>query len=484
MAVFQNLAPGAYTFQVKASKGNTIWSQAVSYRFTVLTPFWQRWWFIAAVIGLVAAALLFFIRSRERNIRRKEAEKTEMEKLKAISYQYQLEIEQVVNYFATVISQQKKIDELLWDVTRNCMSKLGFEDCVIYLKEEPANVLVQKAAWGPKTTEENKIVNPIEILPGKGIVGTVAITGKPEIIADTRKDSRYIVDDIHRLSEITVPILSDGKVMGVIDSENSQTGFYTERHLQILTTIAALCADKINKIKAEEKTRAKEIEVIKLNCDLISSQLTALRSQMNPHFIFNSLNSIAQLVASMQNEKGLEYLNKFASLLRLILEESESNFISLKDEIKLLDLYLQLESLRFGSSFVYNIHADSELDADDTMLPSFIIHPIVENAIWHGLLHKEGERRLVIDFSKKNNEELLCVVKDNGIGVAAARAMKQRSPAPGKQQSKGLQMVYDRLHILGQEYNTPANIIIEEVKDNGLAGGTMVTIHLPVIYDL
>lgn len=484
MADFQNLAPGRYTFEVKASLGNTIWSNTSSYRFTILPPFWQRWWFIFIAILAATGLLLYFIRRRERMIRRKEAEKTEMEKLKAISYQYQLEIEQVVNYFANVISQQKKIDDLLWDVTRNCMSKLGFEDCVIYLIEEPAHLLVQKAAWGPKTTVENKILNPIEIPLGKGIVGAVAVSGKPEIIADTRKDSRYIVDDMHRISEISVPIISDGKPIGVIDSEHSQPGFYTERHLQILTTIAALCADKINKIKAEEKTRAKEIEVLKLNNDLTASQLIALRSQMNPHFIFNSLNSIAQLVASMQNELGLEYLNKFAALLRLILEESENNFIALKDEIKILDLYLQLESLRFGSSFVYTIHTDHALDEEDTMLPSFIIHPIVENAIWHGLLHKEGDRRLIIDFRKKNNEELLCMVKDNGIGVEAAKARKQKMPGSGKQQSKGLQMVYDRLQILGQQYNTPSSLLIEDLNDNGHISGTKVTIHLPIIYDL
>ena len=157
---------------------------------------------------------------------------------------------------------------------------------------------------------------------------------------------------------------------------------------------------------------------------LAGLEIRALRSQMNPHFIFNSLNSISQLVASRQNEEGLQYLNKFSKLLRLVLEESENSFISLKDEIKILDLYLQLESLRFGSSFYYSIHADPGIDEEETLVPCFLIHPVIENAIWHGLLHKEGERRLIINFHQHHKGQLECIVKDNGIGIEAALQRK------------------------------------------------------------
>lgn len=134
-----------------------------------------------------------------------------------------LEIEKAINHLATSLHEQDGVDAILWDVTRNCISRLDFEDCVIYLVDEGKRVLVQKAAWGPKTTEENKILNPIEIPIGRGIVGSVAESGNPEIIPDTTKDGRYIVDDAHRLSELTVPIVYDGKVLGVIDSEHSKS---------------------------------------------------------------------------------------------------------------------------------------------------------------------------------------------------------------------------------------------------------------------
>ncbi|MFM9908238.1 MAG: sensor histidine kinase, partial [Chitinophagaceae bacterium] len=215
---------------------------------------------------------------------------------------------------------------------------------------------------------------------------------------------------------------------------------------------------------------------------LMGLEIRALRSQMNPHFIFNSLNSIAQLVASKRNEEGLQYLNKFSKLLRLVLEESEHSFIALKDEIKILDLYLQLETLRFGSSFSYTIHADEELDEEEVLLPSFLIHPVIENAIWHGLLHKQGERRLIINFHRLNKDQLKCVVKDNGIGIEAASQKKEQQMNGEKRQSKGLKMVRERLILLEQQQNSSTDFRIEDMKDdNGYISGTKVTIQLPVI---
>lgn len=213
-------------------------------------------WLVAFILILLLLALvIYLVKRREKSIKANEAQKTAYEKLKATSYQYQLEVAQVINYFSASMSALSSAEEILWDVSRNCISKLGFEDCVIYLKEEDRGVLVQKAAWGPKTMEYNKIVNPIEIPLGKGIVGTVAETGKAEIVPDTSLDTRYIVDDVQRQSEIAVPMIDNGNLIGVIDSEHSVKNFFTERHLQILTTIASQCADKINKVTAAREVK-------------------------------------------------------------------------------------------------------------------------------------------------------------------------------------------------------------------------------------
>ena len=253
----RNLSPGKYNFQVRAAAGTNDWSIPAEYPFTIVPPIWKRWWFILLTIGIIGFLSYFLLRRREKIIQKREAEKTELQTLKAISYQYQLEIEQVVNYFATSMSEQRTVDDMLWDVARNCISKLGFEDCVIYLKDNKRNMLVQKAAWGPKTAEENLIVNPIEIPVGKGIVGTVALTGKAELINDCSLDDRYIVDDKARYSELTVPMMNEGRLFGVIDSEHPQKNFYTERHLQILTTIASLCAENYRSNQGWNSKRVK-----------------------------------------------------------------------------------------------------------------------------------------------------------------------------------------------------------------------------------
>jgi len=167
----------------------------------------------------------------------------------------------VVTYFAYSIFGKNTVDEILWDVAKNIISELGFEDCVIYLMDESGNYLEQKAAYGNKNPISFEIDNPIKIPIGHGIVGWVAKTGIPEIIDDVTKDERYIVDDESRLSEITVPIIYEGKVIGVMDSEHSEREFFTSEHLNILTIIASLASNKIGKTLANEKLK-------KLNSEL------------------------------------------------------------------------------------------------------------------------------------------------------------------------------------------------------------------------
>lgn len=479
MASFTDIKPGKYVFHVKlvdGATGNTL--KTTQYAFVINKPFWQQYWFIILAIAGVGWVLYRFLKQRERAIAEKEAQKTELQKLKADNYQYQLEIEKVVNYFAFSINQKNTIDEMLWDVARNCIAHLGFEDCVIYLREK--DVLVQKAAWGPKTTLENKIINPIDIPLGRGIVGAVGKSGKPERIADTSLDSRYIIDDDSRFSEIAVPIVSDGEVVGVIDSEHPQKGFYTDRHLQILTTIASLVADKIDKIKAEQLTREKELELLKLQKDLVTSQLTTLRAQMNPHFIFNALNSIQQYILQGHVEEANRYLSRFSKLQREILNNSNQQFITLEKEIELLTLYLQLEQLRFDQTFTWHIVTDERIDPDEIRIPTMVVQPFIENAIWHGLMAKTGNKKVDVHFLLASDDYLHCIISDNGIGREASARLKQASMANEKHQSKGLSLVSDRLQILEQQYKQTFQVSIQDILgESGAVAGTRVTL---VIY--
>jgi PAS domain S-box-containing protein len=164
-------------------------------------------------------------------------------------------VTRIVNYFATSLFERDTEDDIFWDLAKNCISQLGFVDCVVYVLDRQRRALVQKAALGPKCPEGRLIVNPLVIPLGQGIVGSVAATGKAELIRDTSADPRYIVDDERRLSEISVPIVADGEIIGVIDSEHPDRDFFTDDHLKTLTAIASLCANKLIRIRALEQLR-------------------------------------------------------------------------------------------------------------------------------------------------------------------------------------------------------------------------------------
>ena len=176
--------------------------------------------------------------------------------------QQDLEVEKAVNQFSQTLFLQNTVDEVLWDLAKNCISRLGFEDCVIYTLAENGNDLIQKAAYGPKNPIDLDIFNPIIIPLGQGIVGSVAQSGAYELVNDTSADERYIIDDQMRYAEIAVPIISSGKVIGVIDSEHGQKGFFTEKHLRVLQTIASLVANRIDRIKAQEQREQLQLQLI------------------------------------------------------------------------------------------------------------------------------------------------------------------------------------------------------------------------------
>lgn len=166
-----------------------------------------------------------------------------------------------INQFVTALLDKEDIYSIAWEITENIIEKFGFSDCVIYVLNEETEYLEQLAAYGPNKANARKIINPIQIPYGKGIAGSVALTGIAELIPDTRKDSRYLQDTEHRLSEICVPIIADGKVIGVIDSEHHALNFFTEDHLKTLVTIANLASTRIKNAKAKRFQEKAENEL-------------------------------------------------------------------------------------------------------------------------------------------------------------------------------------------------------------------------------
>jgi len=150
--------------------------------------------------------------------------------------------------------------------------------------------------------------------------------------------------------------------------------------------------------------------------EVADTEMKALRAQMNPHFIFNSLNSISDYISKHDVNTANYYLGKFAKMMRTILENSEYTQVSLADDLKALELYMQLEALRLNDKFEYEIKVDEEIDQENTMVPPLILQPFVENSIWHGIMSNEGKGKILIEI-KKENEMINCMVEDNGVGL-------------------------------------------------------------------
>lgn len=209
--------------------------------------------------------------------------------------------------------------------------------------------------------------------------------------------------------------------------------------------------------------------------ELVELKMQALRAQMNPHFIFNALNSIQHLIVKGDGELAFSYLSKFSRLLRMILDVSDRTFISLDKEIEMLKLYLDLEALRFDHHMQYSILVDEE-DIAGLSIPTLLLQPYVENAIWHGLVPKQGERKLQISISVTDQQVQICI-EDNGIGRKKAAAMKSMQPI--RYESKGMNINNDRLTILGSRNRS--SVVITDLTDaSGEATGTRVEIILPL----
>lgn len=169
---------------------------------------------------------------------------------------------------------------------------------------------------------------------------------------------------------------------------------------------------KLNKIQQKNQI---ELNRITLENNLNQSKLTAIKSQMNPHFFYNALNTIQSYILSNDKKEAITYLNKFSSLTRIILELTERNYLSINEEIKTITLYLDLEKARFVNDFTYTITIDKVIDTELIKIPTMLLQPFIENAIKHGLLHLKGNKLLAIEF-KKNNDSLEISITDNGIG--------------------------------------------------------------------
>ncbi|WP_406684636.1 histidine kinase [Seonamhaeicola sp. MEBiC1930] len=210
---------------------------------------------------------------------------------------------------------------------------------------------------------------------------------------------------------------------------------------------------------------------------LVEMQLKSFRSQMNPHFVFNALSAIQNLINKEDNEKANHYLTEFSQLMRLTLDKTEKGLVPLSDEITSIKKYLEIEKLRFP--FSYKIFVDSSVNKNDIEIPAMLVQPFVENAIIHGLKEKQGDKNLIVEFNVKD-ENFVCLVKDNGIGINSAK--KKQGNDLGREKY-GVKLAKDRIALINENYKTKAQINITDISDKSKnETGTLVEIVMPLYY--
>ncbi len=403
----------------------------------------ENLWHWLIVIGALAllAAIWYLQKMRARKMYISELSeqnqliKKQKEEIERINEQLQkqiamrIETNDTINYFATSLFGKNTVHEILWDVAKNCISRLGLVDCVIYLLDEDRGMLVQKAAYGKKNPEEFKIYVPIEIPLGMGIVGTVAQTGIPEIVDDASQDPRYIVDDQARLSELAVPLIVKNKVIGVIDSEHPERNFFNRYHQDALSTIASICASKISQALADEKAnKAREAQ---LEAEQIK-QMDQLKSQFFANISHEFRTPLHLILAPLQkrygviteDEKGLMTRNA-KRLLRLVnqlldLTKMEVGLISA--EPRNLDVFRFVKDIAYSFSplvepkeLTYRIlipEREVIVSIDPDKLEK-IVYNLLSNAF--KFTPKGGT--VTIQMAIDGNNSLSVEVTDNGIGI-------------------------------------------------------------------
>lgn len=234
----------------------------------------------------------------------------------------------------------------------------------------------------------------------------------------------------------------------------------------------------------ENRIRKEQARQTAINKQIAEIRMTALRGQMNPHFIFNSLNSIQHFITIRDKEEALNYLSKFSKLIRKILENSRENTVSVSNELQLLELYIQLEQLRFSNKFDYHISIDERIDIENSEIPPLIIQPYIENAILHGLINKDGKGDLWLSL-ERNNGLLVCKIEDNGIGRTRAQEIEQAKVSRHK--SLGIKVTEERISGLFELLDYKMEVVTEDLfeikqasEKTAQPAGTRVTISIPV----
>lgn len=267
---------------------------------------------------------------------------------------------------------------------------------------------------------------------------------------------------------------------------------YQERNQSQIKLIAQLKENEQLRLRIQQKleldvkdlnrqAEEEKIENIKIRYEkeLAELKVSALRSQMNPHFIFNSLNSIKRYIIDSEQENAVYYLNKFSKLIRKILSSSMASTIPLSEELEIAELYVNIENIRFNNTIDFTVEIDDKINIETLKVPSLILQPFLENAIWHGLANSKIDKQLKLEVMYKDSTHLKISIRDNGIGRERSAEIKSRKIH--KRQSVGITLTEDRLRSFSKDYKNDYRLnFIDHHNQDAMASGTQVIIELPI----
>ena len=309
------------------------------------------------------------------------------------------------------------------------------------------------------------------------IVDTIYKKDKLKIVEDYQ--AKYETDKLKTEKDLAEQQANISK----LETQKNRSLFIGSVFVAALILLSSLLYFRSAKTKKASELMTLELEEAKKRLEIEkqyrASEIKALKSQMNPHFIFNALNSIQDFI--IQNEKTLarRYLVKFSELIRIYLEHSQAESISISEEITALNLFLELEEQRFEHSFIYTINVDDDLEQSHLQIPTFLVQPYIENAINHGLLHKENERELTVHFENHTKPNyIICTITDNGVGREASQKINTQNIFKHKSFSSNANE--KRKELLNKSRKLPISIEIVDNFEDTKAIGTTVIIQIPV----
>ena len=404
------------------------------------------------------------------------------------------EILRIISDYIDAITITSSEEEVCCKLTQKVISQLGLEDCVIYLLDESTGLLQQVAAHGPKNTFDFDIVDPITIRPGYGIVGTAFINGKHELVDDTRRDTRYIVDDRLRLSELAVPIMIGDRSIGVIDSEHSDIAFYKEHHLLIFKTLAGIAANKIEQIRAIASAR-KINQILEVKSNELSKkndQLESLNAQMDELIYSITHDFRTPILASMGIADMMIQEGAVTEELHPMLKSSLTKLDNILQSIHLF--YRVKRRLVAISEFSLNEIVESSLNSLQDSLKNFrVIREIDESIIVSTdsfrlrlcldqlikncslFAYQQGLENVIRLDSIVQETEVILRLQDNGPGIPdfvleSSNQLLRRGNSAGKGLGLGLAIVREAVDSGGMQLNY----------HNLATGGLLVEIKIPM----